>query len=369
MSLFKQGLRLSTVLVGCMLVIACNQQHKGSHGTNLMEDAELIAIYDRGDYDEVYIANPEGESVAHYILIDRGDTASYDLPEGAVVVRIPLEKAIVDSEVYAGAFEELESLDALKGMLDAQYATSPTIRERIKAGNTVDVGTNLNPNAEKIVEIQPDAVLLSYFDGMQTEGIDRLGIPVIKMYDLQESNPLGRAEWIRFIGKLTGREASADSIYEGVKERYQHNKEKKSEQLKPKVLTEITYNGTWSVPGGKSYQAVLIEDAGGSYFKKDDKTRVTLNLSPEQVLVEGGDADFWLIRYYGSGEELKGILKNDPLYTDLKAVREGGIYYSDTSDSGLFREFPFHPDLLLKDYQVIFTRDTVTPLRYFQKLN
>lgn len=342
--------------------------HSG-HGKNIMENAELIALYDRTGYDEVFIVAPNGDDVAHYILIDRNDSTPYEFPDGSEIIRVPVENAIVDSEVYASAMQELGVDTYIAGMLDPSYVTSPWLKSRLRKGKIKDVGQSLTPNTEKIIALSPDGILLSYYDGMQTQGIDKLGIPVIKMYDLQESTPLGRAEWMRFIGRLVGKEAESDSIFESVKDNYLELTKKQTLTFqKPKVLTEIIYNGTWSVAGGKSYHASLIRDSGGDYFKAKDKSAVTLNLQPEQVLADGGDADVWIIRFFGGGEQLRTLLSTDPLYGQIKAYKDGNIYYSDTSTSGMFREFPFHPDLLLKDYQLIFTNDTTNHLRYFKRL-
>ena len=337
-----------------------------------MEEAELLAIYDRDGYDEVFIVNPEGDEMAHYVLVNRDDSVADALPEGAVIIYVPLEKVIIDSEVYAGVFEELEVTDAIRGMFDTPYVTSPSLKAEILTGLIEDMGNGMSPNVEKIVSMEPDAIFVSYFEGMQTEGLDRLGAPVIKMYDLQESTPMGRAEWIRFLGRLTGRGEEADSIFNDGRNRYNAIRETSNSDgdsgERPKVLTELTYDGTWAVPGGRSYQARLIKDAGGMYFKEGDDNPVSINLAPEQVVVEGSDADVWVIRYFGDEEQLKGILDSDPLYKEIKAYKEGDVYFSDTSKSGLFREFPFHPELLLEDYRIIFSGDTVTPMRYFKKL-
>lgn len=348
---------------------ACGHNQHTSHGTNTMEEAQLIAIYDRDGYDEVYIVTPGGEEVAHYFLVASGDSLDFELPEGAVEITVPLKKAVIDSEVYASAFEELGVADAIGGLFDAAYVTSPALRREIDSGRIRDVGQTVSPNAEGLLSLQPDAILVSYFEGMQTQGIDKLGVPVVKMYDLQESSPLGRAEWLRFIARLVGKDETGDSIFSEVKSRYETIKGwRNDDKDKPKVITDLVYQGTWSVPGGASYQAKLLDDAGASYFKKADHSPVTLNLSPEQVVAEGTDADVWIIRYYGDGSQLKAILGSDPIYKGIKAYTDGNVYYSDTSKSGLFREFPFHPDRLLEDYQIIFTGDSVSSLRYFEKL-
>lgn len=364
--------RATVVAIGVLAIVTtgCGGKQHSHHGTNMMGKAQLVAIYDRSGYDEVYIVSPDGEEVGHYILIDRNDTSTHDIPEDAIAIRIPLENLVLDSEIYASALEELGAENAIKGLFDSEYATSPAIKAAVAEGKIADIGKPSFPNLEKISALQPQAMLLSYFDGMQTQSLDKLDIPIIKMYDLQEPSPLGRAEWLRLLGRLTGREEMADNIFEEVKKQYEAIASSSNSPSvgSPKVITEIIYNGVWSVPGGESYQARMIKDAGGKYFKSADRTPVTLNLAPEQVIAEGEDADIWLIRYYGNEEELKSILESDPIYSLMAPYKNGMIYMSDTSESGLFREFPFHPERLLKDYRIIFSGDTTQTPSYFKKL-
>lgn len=346
-----------------------------TRGTNIIEESDLLAIYTRDGYDEVYIVNPKGEEVAHYILTQHGDTTYSQFPADAIEIKVPLEKVVIDSEIYAGALAELGEENSIKGMFDANFVTLPSMQNKIKEGRVQDMGQSISPTAEKIVALQPDALIISYYDGMLTQGLEKLGIPVIKMYDLQESSPLGRAEWIKFLGRLTENDDKADSIFAEVKTKYNalrgidSSSELDMINNNPKVITEMIYKGVWSVAGGKSYQADMIKDGGGNYFMKNDDSSVTLNLSPEQILAEGGDADIWLIRYFGDEESLINILASDPVYGELKAYKDKNIYFSDTSKSGLFREFPFHPEKLLEDYKIIFSGDSTSTLKYFKKLD
>lgn len=360
-------------ILSCLLVVGCASEDYAHHGVNIIEDSDLLAIYERDGYDEVYISNRDGREVAHYVLVDKDNDSVPSLPEGAEVIKVPLESLILDSEVYAAALEELKADEIISGVFDAQYITSDKLSSRIRRGEIADIGLTSSPNTEKILALAPEAVLVSFFEGMPTQGLDKMGIPVIKMFDLQEESPLGRAEWIRLIGRLSGREQEADDVFDEMKANYSSLKDNISrsdnDSVRPKVLTEIVYNGTWSVPGGKSYQAQLISDAGGAFFREADQSPVSVNLSPEQVLAEGKDADVWIIRFFGDEKDLKNILAQDPNYKEFKAFKSGNIYFSDTSKSAVFREFPFHPDLLLKDYEVIFSGDSITPLRYFKKLS
>lgn len=361
-------LALGALLLAIGVVVSCGKKSQCARGKNIFSESELVALYERDGYDEVFIVNSKGEEVAHYVLVEKDDTVSYDLPEDAVEIRVPVDNMIIDSEVYASAIAELGALEKISGMFDAAYVSAPVVKKRIEEGKIKSVGQPSAPDLEKIYSLHPEVMLISYFDGMQTQHIDKLEIPIIKMFDLQESTPLARAEWLRFIGRLIGKSDEADEVYAQVAEKYstmrQDNGENKDGQ---KVLTDTMYEGVWYVPAPGSYQATLLEDAGARYFKAEGPEGVTLNLTPEQVLVEGGDADIWIIRHYGDREELKAILSSDPVYKEIKAYGEGNVYFSDTSKSNIYGEFPFHPERLLEDYRKILAGDSVG-LRYFEKL-
>lgn len=366
----KSSLELLTFLLICLSFHACvSRETQVADGKNEMEEASLISLYDRGEYEEVLIMSPDGREVAHYVIVDREASLTSDLPKGAEVLRVPVRSLATDSEVYASALEEIDGAECIKGMFDAQFVTSQTLKTRVEEGKIVHLGAPASPSIEKLIELQPEAVMVSYYDGMQMLGIDKLNVPIVKMYDLQETSPLGRAEWLRFIGRLAGKGEKADSIFKTVKKKYEALKsEVPTETFRPKILTETPYEGVWYVPGGASYQAKLIEDAGGTYFKACDKSTGSLNLSLEQVLDGGSDADIWLVKVFGKVPTKTSLKKENPLYEEFKPFKTGDIYFSDTSSSGLFREFPFHPELLLEDYRVIFSGEPGYSLRYFKKI-
>ena len=71
----------------------------------------------------------------------------------------------------------------------------------------VDCGNGMNPDIEKIIDLRPDAIMLSPFENSGGYGrVGKLGVPVIECADYMETSPLGRAEWLRFYGLLVGQE-------------------------------------------------------------------------------------------------------------------------------------------------------------------
>ena len=371
-SLYRESkfyLCVGLILGALMTLMSCNSESKHISSQNIMGHSELLALYEKDGYDEVIIFSPKGEEVAHYVLIDGHDSLPDGISQNVAIIKTPLQSAVLDSEVYAGIIEELGMPGIIKGMFDADFVTDPAWKENIYKGEIINLGTSSTPDIEKLTVMNPDVIFLSYFEGMQTQAVDKIGIPIIKMYDLQERTPLGRAEWIRFIGRLIGKGEEADKIYEKVVKDYTALRDMvHTTETRKKVLTEIMYEGVWNVACANSYQANLIKDAGGNYFKGEDNSSVTLMLTPEQILKDGHDADVWIIRYYGNENELKNILKADPIYGEIKAYKDKEVYFSDTSKSGLFHDFPFHPELLIRDYKNIFSQESRESLKYFKRL-
>lgn len=205
---------------------------------------------------------------------------------------------------------------------------------------------------------------------MDSQGVSGRNVKYVKFAENLESTPLGRAEWLRFIGLLTGEEQRADSIFNKTVENYEALKKKVAAvEKKPKVISETMYEGVWYMAAGDSYAARLLSDAGADFPWASNKGTGSLSLSFEEVLAKGGDASYWLIKAFGPMTKQK-LLASDKRYSRFKALDAGGVYYSDTSSSRYFEDTPFHPDRLLKDYLIIFHPELLPgdTLTYFRQL-
>lgn len=372
-------MRLVSDLAGVLMLLlvavaagGCSGGTRGSDddGANVMRHSKLLKMTDGRGYTLATVVDAKDSTavVARYVLVDRDAELPDSLPQGTLL-RTPLDKVALFSTVFAGVLDELGRIDAVRGVVDASYFSHPAIKKGLAEGSVADLGEASGPSIERIVALQPQAIILSIYDGMDVKGVDRAGVPVIQMADNLESTPLGRAEWIRFVGALTGRRTQADSIFNEVEKRYtQLAATASSYKNKPKVLVENMYQGVWYVPGGKSYQARMLSDAGAAYPWADDPQSGSISLSFEQVLARAGDADFWLLKLYGTQLDRETLEGMDSRYVHFKAVDNGGVYYSDTSVSPLFEEFPFHPERLLSDYIAIFHPESKLKPRYFEPM-
>ena len=267
-------------------------------GELLTAHARLLRMERTPQYIKVDIANPWDTAAAplgRYVLVERGVVPD-SLPEGYRRLDVPLQRSLVYSSVHTGALAEMGASDAVAAVADGRYFTGEPMRSRIASGAVADVGSSTSPSVEKIVAIGPDAVLLSPFENAGHGALDNLGIPLVECADYMEPTPLARAEWIKLLGALYGRLPQADSIYSAVERDYKALAARAAEaQSHPLVLTEKLTSGYWFVPGGASYMARMIEDAGGRYPWEGNTSAGSLQLDFSAVYARAADADVWLI--------------------------------------------------------------------------
>ncbi len=328
----------------------------GGAGENLMKHAEMIRMEDGRGFTVAEIVSPSDSAavLARYILVDKDSIVPDDLPEGTLL-RIPLDRLTVFSTIYTDALTELGAKDRISGVVDAQYITTPEILEGLRNGTVADCGSSMSPVAERIIATRSDGIIYCQYEGMDVKGIDRLGVPLITMVDNYETDPLGRAEWILFLGALSGQRDEAQKIFDGIASRYQAIKqETASSPRRPKIMTDNLYQGVWYVPGGRSYQARLIADAGGDYVFASDTSAGTLSKSLEEMISGTQEADIWIMRTIKPITTLNALKAEDNRYSYFRPFRNRMVYAADGSRSDVFSVSAFHPDVMLREYATVF---------------
>ena len=155
-----------------------------------------------------------------YVLVDKEKSLPADLPEGTLV-RTPLSKAVVYSSVHCGLLDQIGALESIGGVCDLKYIKLPEVQDGCRTGSIADVGNGMNPDMEKIIDLHPDAIMLSPFENSGGYGrVEKLDIPIIECADYMETSALGRAEWMRFYGLLFGEAQKADSLFAEVEKNY-----------------------------------------------------------------------------------------------------------------------------------------------------
>lgn len=360
------------VVVVALIAVACGKVGKtGANSGEIITEAAGLSIEPADGYTVVKVANPwkEGAVLQTYVLVSRDDQMPENLPAGTVV-RTPIERAVVYSSVHGSVMDELGAIEAIAGVADAQYFNMPQIQEAIVSGDVTDIGNSMSPSVERIVALQPDAIILSPFQNAGYGVLESLGVPIIECADYMEATPPGRAEWIKFLGLLVGREQRADSIFNASVAAYNELKTLVADVARrPMVLTEMLYSGVWYVPAGGSYMATMLTDAGAQYPWSDTEGTGSLSLDAAQALDRAGQADIWLIKPM-CAMTYRSLGRENELYTHFKAYSERRVYQCVTAGSTYFQDFPFHPEVLLHEYVALFHPECLedNTLRYYTPL-
>jgi iron complex transport system substrate-binding protein len=312
-----------------------------------------------------------------YCLIPHGQPVPEQYRD-RTIIRVPARRLVAMSTTYLPAVEMLGGVDNLAGVSRFADVSSDAIQRRIEQGRMVEVGPADNVNVEVMLDLHPDLVWtygVSEGDLANYAPLAKLDIPVVVTADYMEETPLGRAEWIKFFALFLDKEEEANKIFEGIETRYRALRAKaRAATNKPKVMLESSYQGTWYVPGGRSYVAQFLADAGADYLWSADETRGSLRLDLERVLEHASQADFWLNT--GRWKSVDDALAEDPRYWSFAPLRNGNIYNHNAKENAslandFFESGPAHPDVVLADMIKIFHPELVPDheLVWYRKLS
>ncbi len=316
------------------------------------------------------------ESGFTYVLVQCGaPTPSDEALKDAVVVEIPIRSLISMSTTYLPHLVELGALDALVGVDTLQYISAPEVIALGEAGKLTEIGSGAQVNVEQVALLNPD-LIMTYGSGFPDYDahpkLIEAGYKVALNGEFAENTPLGRAEWIKFTALFFNAEGRANAYFEGVAKEYERLvalTERLSER--PSVLINTPFQGTWFMPGGKSFAARFLLDAGASYAWADDESTGSLPLSFEEVFAKASDAEFWVnVGFFGS---LKDLEAADARFAEFAAFKNGKVFNNDKRtnanfgndyfESGVIRPQViladlikiFHPDLL-PDHELVYYR-------------
>jgi iron complex transport system substrate-binding protein len=303
-----------------------------------------------------------GKEFARYRLVSAAGKAKP--VSGLTDIRIPVTRIAASSTTHAGFLSAINARDLLVGINNPDRLYDDELYNRFQQGKIVSLGRDLDFNLEYLIAEKPSVVMQTGIQG-QFSPDPRLisaGIPVLYILEWMESTPLGRAEWIRVFGMITGHQREADSVFQFVESEYNRLAEAgKSVEQKPKVLTGNNFKGTWYMPGGYNYQSYLFRDAGMDYPWKQVEQSASLALNFEAVVDQMADAPVWVGVVVDSASQL---LAEEARYSVFRAVKDRKVFAvtnrlnshggNDYWESGVVR-----PDLILADLLYIAHPDMV----------
>jgi iron complex transport system substrate-binding protein len=270
-------------------------------------------------------------------------------------IEVPVQTIVCTSTTHIPLLDYLGVSGALTGFPTTDYISSPIMRKRIDRGEVTDLGVDDALNMELLIDLAPDLVMAYTMtsDYGQFNRMKEAGIEVVLNAEYLEEHPLGRAEWIKFVGALFNQSAMADSVFLTIEQAYLSTQQlTDTVTAKPRVMSGIVYGDSWFLPGGQNYAARLFDHAGLEYIWRQDSSSGFLPLGFETVYEKAGQADLWI--GVGSFNTLAEIADADERYTSFLPFKEQKVFsynkrIGDRGGSGYLELGYLRPDLILKD--------------------
>ena len=295
----------------------------------------------------------------HFALVHSDDA---EAPDGFVKVRVPIKNTICMTALQLSNFTILNAHDVVKGLTGTKNLFNKDILARVKDGRIVKIGMEGNFDTEMVLAANPDVIFISPFKRGGYDAIKETGITLVPHLGYKELDPLGQAEWIKFVGMFIGKEKEACEVFAGIEQRYNSLKLKvDSLKLKelPTVFSGEMHSGMWHAVGGKNYLAQIFRDAGADYVIKDDETAGE-NLEFEKMYELAAKADYWRILNSHPGDFSYEALKaSEPRNELFKSYKERKVIYCNMKQTPYYEISPVMPDVLLKDFVAIFHPELV----------
>lgn len=326
--------------------------------------ASGFSVEYKNNYKVVTVENPWmfAEETFQYILVQKG-TPKPEGYEDALFIQVPVASMVSLSTSYLPFLDEYGLLDRLVGVDNADYVSNKTVLKMANDGNLAIVGSGPGVDIETLLDLMPEMIMASGSGSPDWDTHPILleaGLPTIINGDYMETTPLARAEWGKFIALFFNQEEIANTLFSNTVAKYEEIKALAADvENKPVVFLNTAWEGTWYVPGGKSYTANFIADAGADYLWKEDETTGTLFLSYEEVFDKAGTAgEIWLNpgAYSFTPED---VILLDERYGEFLAYQTGMMYnnnaiLSDNGANDFYESGAAHPELILSDMVAIF---------------
>jgi iron complex transport system substrate-binding protein len=132
------------------------------------------------------------------------------------------------------------------------------------------------------------------------------------------------------------------------------------------------YRDAWWVPGGESYLATLIADAGGDYLGKKNPSNESYVISFEHALSWANQADIWI--NMGNLLSKNEILSADSRFENFKVFKQGKVYNNikrlgENGGNDFWESGTVYPNLVLRDLITIFYPELIDKeLVYYQEI-
>jgi iron complex transport system substrate-binding protein len=313
--------------------------------------SENFKIIHHSSYIELQIIAPEkGKIERSYALIPRGKSPIISNPT-TVKIQVPIKGLITLSATQLGMLKKLHELKCVKGVSNERYIDNPQVIQQISLGKTKEFESIDQLNPERVFVSGANVVLYDGFGKapVNEDKLAKLGVYCIPNYDWRESSPLGKAEWIKVLGVLTGKEQFASDYFAKISKEYKLlvQEVKKSHVTRKYCLLGSLIGDRWYMPAGESYMATILKDAGINYVEKNSRGTGSVSFTLEHCLTHYKNASYWINPGCSSKKEL---LQQHEKYRYFKAFQSNNLFCYSHNPNYFWENSAIEPHHLLSDF-------------------
>ena len=308
-------------------------------GKDTNEFASCFAVY-RYEGGFAVLSVDDGRS---YLIVPEGaeapDPSGQGEAESLIVLRQPLDRIYLAASAVMCQMDAIGAVGnvALSGLTKEGWYIE-TARQAMEDGTLQYGGKYSAPDYERIVsagtDLAVESTMILHTPKVQ-EKLEKLGIPVLIDRSSYESEPLGRAEWVKVYGLVTGREKEAaqafaeqrgyvEALSEGSPE---HGGDKTSR--KTAAIFSINSGGQVVTRTAGDYFARMLETAGGALLTPAEESgRATQTVSMEAFYAAAEEADILIYNasIEDAPEDLSQLCGKDSILTRFRAVSGGNVW-------------------------------------------
>ena len=293
--------------------------------------------------------------------------------EGLKQIPVPAENIYLASSSVPDLFSRIGALGKVGyTSTDTENWNLPELREAMEEEQILYAGKYSAPDYELLLTggcglvVENSMILHS---PATREKLEALGLPVLVEYSSYEPHPLGRVEWVRLYGLLTGKSAEAEEYFRRQCETFR-TVTTAEPTGKTAAFFHLSASGGVVVRRQADYVTRMIELAGGksalTELPESESALSTVTIQMESFYAQAREADVLIYNSTAAQEvrNMEEFLALNPLFRDFKAVKEGNVWCTDKS---MFQRSSAAADMI-RELHAVFSGGEADGMEYLYRL-
>ncbi|MGN0703789.1 MAG: ABC transporter substrate-binding protein [Lentihominibacter sp.] len=293
-----------------------------------------------------------------YLIVPEGKAVPDGLDESITVLTGPVGNIYDAATASVALFDAMDAMDSIRMVsVDKEGWTFDSVKNALDSGDVIYAGKYSAPDYETLMnedcELAVESTMILHSPEVK-EMLESLDIPVLIDYSSYESNPMGRTEWIKLYGVLTGHEEEAETFFNKQLEAIAALEDVEATG-KTVAYFYISTDGKAVVRSSTDYIPAMIKMAGGEYVftdLTDESGASSIDMSIEQFYKTAKDAD--IIIYNGSIDSsvasLDDLKAKNEIMSKFKAVKNGNCW---CTGSAVYQRTDLAADMIMDIGKII----------------